>query len=137
MHTLGTPVDVTAALEASVSAVKKIVTTLPRGCILVFVPGKREIAHTIEMLQTALENTSAPVDLLPLYAGQSQAQQQLPFDECAAGSWKIVVATNIAECSLTIPDARYVVDTGYTRSQLHDGVYDEKTRCSFVVDFIS
>lgn len=104
------------------AAVRKVVTSLPRGCVLVFVPGKREIALVINKLQDALSNVQDRVDLLPLYAGQSQAAQQLPFDPVADGGWKVVVATNVAECALTIPDVRYVVDSGYTRSQLHDGV---------------
>lgn len=122
-HLLRTPTDLTGALEAAVKAVRKIVSQLPRGCILVFVPGKREIQWMIGKLTSELAHVEAVVDLLPLFAGQSQEMQQLPFEEAREHGWKIVVATNIAECSLTIPDARYVVDTGYTRSQLHDGVF--------------
>ncbi len=99
-----------------------MITSLPRGCVLVFVPGKREISWVINKLQGALATVQEHVSLLPLYAGQSQHAQQLPFDPVAEGGWKVVVATNVAECALTIPDVRYVVDSGYTRSQLHDGV---------------
>jgi HrpA-like RNA helicase len=122
-HLLRTPLDLAGALDAAVGAVRKIVESLPRGCILVFVPGNREIQWLISELQRALERVHDVVDLLPLYAGQSQEAQQLPFNEARENAWKIVVATNVAECSLTIPDARYVVDTGYARSQLHDGVF--------------
>lgn len=80
------------------------------GDVLVFLPGEREIRDAAEVLRKAnLKHT----EVLPLYARLTPAEQQKIFRP-AAGR-KIVLATNVAETSLTVPGIRYVIDSGTAR----------------------
>jgi len=80
------------------------------GDILVFLPGEREIREAAEALR---RHHPAGVELLPLYARLSFEEQQRVFR--TGGARRIVLATNVAETSLTVPGIRYVVDTGLAR----------------------
>ncbi len=82
----------------------------PRGDILVFLSGEREIRDTAEVLRARLPDD---VELLPLYARLSTADQQKVFKPHRRR--RIVLATNVAETSLTVPGIRYVVDPGTAR----------------------
>ncbi len=85
------------------------------GDILVFLPGEREIRDAQEALRKHhLETTRRGVDILPLYARLSQAEQDRVF-AAGGGARRIVLATNVAETSLTVPGIRYVIDTGLAR----------------------
>ncbi|MCA6999942.1 ATP-dependent helicase HrpB [Dickeya solani] len=87
------------------------------GSLLVFLPGVAEIKR----LQTLLENAvSAEVDICPLYGALTLAEQQKAILPAAAGRRKVVLATNIAETSLTIEGIRVVVDCGLERVALFD-----------------
>ncbi|SHL34167.1 ATP-dependent helicase HrpA [Halomonas cupida] len=78
--------------------------------ILVFLPGEREIRETADILRRAdLRHT----EVLPLYARLSNAEQNRVF--AAHSGRRIVLATNVAETSLTVPGIRYVVDPGLVR----------------------
>ncbi|HEX8204910.1 MAG TPA: ATP-dependent RNA helicase HrpA, partial [Solirubrobacteraceae bacterium] len=80
------------------------------GDVLVFLPGEREIRDTADALaKRDLRNT----EILPLYARLSTAEQHRVFAP-HPGS-RVVLATNVAETSLTVPGIRYVVDTGLAR----------------------
>ncbi|WP_335726561.1 ATP-dependent RNA helicase HrpA [Pseudonocardia sp. HH130630-07] len=80
------------------------------GDVLVFLPGEREIREAAEALERRnLRNT----EILPLYARLSTAEQQRVW-QAHAGN-RVVLATNVAETSLTVPGIRYVVDTGTAR----------------------
>lgn len=80
------------------------------GDILVFLPGEREIRDTA----TALRQHYGPSrEVLPLYARLSKAEQQRIFRP--SNGRRIVLATNVAETSLTVPGIRYVIDTGLVR----------------------
>ena len=81
-----------------------------RGDILVFLPGEREIRETADYLR---KTRPATVDILPLFARLSAADQEKVFRP--AGARRIVLATNVAETSITVPGIRYVVDTGLAR----------------------
>lgn len=81
-----------------------------RGDILIFMNGEREIRDTAEALQKQeLRHT----EILPLYARLSAAEQQRIFQP--SGLNRIILATNVAETSLTIPNIKYVIDTGTAR----------------------
>lgn len=85
----------------------------PQGDILIFLPGEREIRETADLLRKAeLRNA----DILPLYARLSLAEQNRVFQR-GKGSigTRIVLSTNVAETSLTVPGIKYVVDTGVAR----------------------
>lgn len=100
---------VTKILQAEQSSGDKS----PNG-ILVFEPGKREIQDAIDEIQRRLSPELASVTtILPLHSKQTVAEQQLAFGEYPGV--KIVVATDVAQTSLTIPDIKYVIDSGYQR----------------------
>ncbi|MFT2111588.1 ATP-dependent RNA helicase HrpA [Marinomonas sp. 2405UD68-3] len=80
------------------------------GDILVFLPGEREIRETAEILRKAeLRNT----EVLPLYARLSSSEQQRIFKSHSGR--RVVLSTNVAETSLTVPGIRYVIDPGLAR----------------------
>src|SRR2546427_2700097 len=80
------------------------------GDVLVFLSGEREIRDAADTLRRrGLRN----LELLPLYARLSAAEQDRVFKP--AGARRVVLATNVAETSLTVPRIRYVVDTGFAR----------------------
>ncbi len=85
------------------------------GDVLVFLPGEREIRDTHEHLRRAHARRTAlgPVEILPLYSRLSAADQDRVFKP--GNGRRIVLATNVAETSLTVPGIRYVVDTGLAR----------------------
>lgn len=91
-------------------AVARAIEGLDRkGDVLVFMPTERDIRACCDLLERCQPASS----VLPLYARLTNAQQQAIFASCAKR--KIVVATNVAESSLTVPGIRYVVDTGTAR----------------------
>ena len=84
------------------------------GDILVFCSGEREIRDAAEALEKHLDGRPGPgVEILPLYARLSAAEQHRVFAPHAGR--RIVLATNIAETSLTVPGIHYVIDTGTAR----------------------
>ncbi|MBZ8138963.1 ATP-dependent RNA helicase HrpA [Rubrivivax gelatinosus] len=86
------------------------------GDILVFLPGEREIRETADHLRKHLASTARggpQPEILPLFARLSQAEQDRVFE--AGNGRRIVLATNVAETSLTVPGIRYVVDSGLAR----------------------
>jgi ATP-dependent helicase HrpA len=84
-----------------------------RGDVLVFLPGEREIREAAEALR---KHHPPGTELLPLYARLSADEQERVFKPGEFGSGRrIVLATNVAETSLTVPGIRYVVDTGVAR----------------------
>ncbi len=86
------------------------------GDILVFLPGEREIRETADHLRRHLASTArgGPVhEILPLFARLSQAEQDRVFEP--GNGRRIVLATNVAETSLTVPGIRYVIDSGLAR----------------------
>ncbi|MGB2920285.1 MAG: ATP-dependent RNA helicase HrpA, partial [Mycobacterium sp.] len=96
--------------EAIVDAVAELAAE-PPGDVLVFLSGEREIRDTAEALRGAFDDNT---EVLPLYARLPTADQQKVFQTSRAGR-RIVLATNVAETSLTVPGIRYVVDPGTAR----------------------
>jgi ATP-dependent helicase HrpA len=80
------------------------------GDILIFLSGEREIRETTESLR---KHHPSKCEILPLYSRLSQSEQEKVFKP--TGSRRIVLATNVAETSLTVPGIRSVIDTGYAR----------------------
>ena len=86
------------------------------GDILVFLSGEREIRDAADALRAqaaAARGRLAPLEVLPLYARLSAAEQHRVFAPHAGV--RVVLATNVAETSLTVPGIRYVVDPGFAR----------------------
>jgi ATP-dependent helicase HrpA len=94
--------------EAIIDAVAELENE-PPGDVLVFLSGEREIRDTAEALRGAIQHT----EVLPLYARLPTAEQQRVFQPHTGR--RIVLATNVAETSLTVPGIRYVVDPGTAR----------------------
>ncbi|MDG4668459.1 ATP-dependent RNA helicase HrpA [Mycobacterium sp. 236(2023)] len=97
--------------EAIIDAVAELEGE-PRGDVLVFLSGEREIRDTAEALRAVTD--SGHTEVLPLYARLPTAEQQKVFQPSRAAR-RIVLATNVAETSLTVPGIRYVVDPGTAR----------------------
>ena len=85
------------------------------GDILIFFPGEREIREAADHLRQHLSHQAITqnVEVLPLFARLSQTEQERVFE--AHGHARIVLATNVAETSLTVPGIRYVIDVGTAR----------------------
>ena len=99
---------------ALVDAVAELCKAGP-GDVLIFLPGEREIRETMTILGRDTKAWSrGPVELLPLFSRLTAAEQDRVFKP-SGNSRRIVLATNVAETSLTVPGIRYVVDTGYAR----------------------
>ena len=86
-----------------------------QGDILVFLPGEREIREAADHLRAHLSHSPVlrGAEVLPLFARLSQAEQDRVFD--SHNGRRIVLATNVAETSLTVPGIRYVIDVGTAR----------------------
>jgi ATP-dependent helicase HrpA len=96
--------------EAVANAVVSVTSLDPRGDILVFLPGEREIRETErELVARNLRHTQVQ----PLYSRLSAADQRKVFT--AIPQRRVILATNVAETSLTIPGIVYVIDTGVAR----------------------
>ncbi|MEE7567797.1 ATP-dependent helicase, partial [Xanthomonas sp. Kuri4-3] len=96
--------------EAIVAAVDEITRLDPRGDVLMFLPGEREIRDAHQALE---RRKYRETEVLPLYARLSAADQDRVFNP--GPRRRLVLATNVAETSLTVPRIRYVVDPGYAR----------------------
>ncbi len=102
--------DEATHVDMAVAAVRKLKTTGPSGDILVFMPTEQDIRDTCDILDGDEDPGS---QVMPLFARLSATEQARVFARTVGR--KIIVATNVAETSLTIPGIRYVVDTGLAR----------------------
>jgi len=96
-------------MDAVVDAVDELARLGP-GDVLIFLPGEREIRDAAEALR---KHHPPHVEILPLFARLSAQEQERVFKP--SNVRRIVLATNVAETSLTVPGIRYVVDTGLAR----------------------
>lgn len=102
--------DPVSTQDAIVAAVDEITRLDPRGDVLMFLPGEREIR---DVHQTLERRKYRETEVLPLYARLSAKDQDRVFNP--GPKRRLVLATNVAETSLTVPRIRYVVDPGYAR----------------------
>ncbi len=96
--------------QAVCAALDELAITGLRGDVLVFLPGEREIRDTAEALRKHHPNG---VEILPLFSRLSAAEQDRVFKP--SNQRRIVLATNVAETSLTVPNIGYVIDSGVAR----------------------
>jgi ATP-dependent helicase HrpA len=96
-------------MDAVVDAVDEL-ARIGSGDVLVFLPGEREIRDAAEALR---KHHPPHVEILPLFARLSAQEQERVFK--ISNARRIVLATNVAETSLTVPGIRYVVDAGLAR----------------------
>jgi ATP-dependent helicase HrpA len=102
-------------LEDAIVAAAEDLWRAGPGDILVFLPGEREIRETADLLQKSLARRpyAGAVEILPLYARLSVQEQQRVF--APSRGRRVVLATNVAETSLTVPGIRFVIDPGLAR----------------------
>ncbi len=98
--------------EAILDAVRELSAEGP-GDVLVFLPGEREIRDTADALGDLQQRLR--LEIVPLFSRLSAAEQHRVFSSHPSTVRRIVLATNVAETSLTVPGIRYVVDTGLAR----------------------
>jgi ATP-dependent helicase HrpA len=96
--------------QAVSSALDELAAGGLRGDVLVFLPGEREIRDTAETLR---KHHPKGIEVLPLFARLSAAEQDKVFK--TGGQRRVVLATNVAETSLTVPNIGYVIDCGLAR----------------------
>ncbi|MFN6170776.1 MAG: ATP-dependent RNA helicase HrpA, partial [Burkholderiales bacterium] len=111
-HFLDDSEDAVDIEEAVMHAVDELFAETREGDVLVFLPGEREIRDTTEALRKHHPNQT---EVLPLFARLSNDEQDRIFRTGGSGRRRIVLATNVAETSLTVPGIRYVIDTGVAR----------------------
>ena len=105
------------ALELQVRrAVQQALATHP-GDVLVFLPGQREIQRVLAGLQDTVD---AATEVLPLHGELPVEQQGRVLQPAADGRRRVVLATNVAESSVTLPGVRVVIDSGLAREPQYD-----------------
>ncbi len=97
-------------LDAAVEAVERVLLESAEGDILVFLPTERDIREARDLLEG---RRLGRIEIVPLFGRLTNAEQQRVF--ATSQQRKVIVATNIAETSLTIPGIRFVIDTGLAR----------------------
>ncbi|WP_292825444.1 ATP-dependent RNA helicase HrpA [Microbacterium sp.] len=87
------------------------------GDVLVFLPGEAEIRDTTDAVRGMYAKDAAPTEVLPLYGRLSASEQHRVFERSSMPGVRrrVILATNVAETSLTVPGIRYVIDTGTAR----------------------
>lgn len=113
-------------LDASLMTVMQIHLREPPGDILLFLTGQEEIDTACEILYERMKTLGLDVPeliILPVYSALPSEMQTRIFEPAPPGSRKVVIATNIAETSLTIDGIFYVVDPGFVKQK----VYNSKT----------
>jgi ATP-dependent helicase HrpA len=106
-------------VDAAVQEAERILYESSDGDLLIFMPGERDIRETSDQLEGRMGRDA---EIVPLYGRLSAGDQQRVF--APSSRRKIVIATNIAETSLTIPGIRYVIDSGLARMSR----YNPRTR---------
>ncbi|ROW00975.1 hypothetical protein VSDG_02709 [Cytospora chrysosperma] len=110
-------------LDAALVTVMEIHLAEPAGDILVFLTGQEEIDTACEVLYERMKALGPNVPdliILPVYSALPSEMQSRIFDPAPPGSRKVVLATNIAETSITIDGIYYVVDPGFVKQNAYD-----------------
>ncbi|KAL4254518.1 RNA helicase [Abortiporus biennis] len=109
-------------VDSTVKQVLQIHLSLPPGDILVFMTGQEDIEITCQVVDERLSQLDdpAPLAILPIYSQMPADLQAKIFEPTADGRRKVIVATNIAETSLTVDGILYVVDAGYSKLKVYN-----------------
>lgn len=99
------------AMQLAIAAALDELARVGPGDVLVFLSGEREILETAETLR---KHHPPSTEILPLYAHQSPQEQARVF-QANNGTRRVILATNVAETSLTVPGIHYVIDPGFAR----------------------
>lgn len=109
-------------VDSAVRQVLAIHVSQPKGDILVFMTGQEDIEVTCELVEERLKQLNDPpkLSILPIYSQMPADLQAKIFDRAAPGVRKVIVATNIAETSLTVDGIMYVVDCGFSKLKVYN-----------------
>ncbi|KAI1107888.1 P-loop containing nucleoside triphosphate hydrolase protein [Jackrogersella minutella] len=109
-------------VDQAVQQVLAIHVSMGPGDILVFMTGQEDIECTCELVRERLDALNDPpkLSILPIYSQMPADLQAKIFDRAAPGVRKCIVATNIAETSLTVDGIMYVVDAGYSKLKVYN-----------------
>lgn len=110
-------------LDAALITVLQIHLTEPEGDILLFLTGQEEIDYACQCLYERMKGLGKSVPeliILPVYSALPSEMQSRIFDPAPPGKRKVVVATNIAEASLTIDGIYYVIDPGFAKQNVYN-----------------
>ena len=110
-------------LEAAIRTALQIHVTEPQGDILLFLTGEEEIEDACRRIRADSEQyrgRCGELMVLPLYSSLPPQQQRRIFDDPPAGGRKCVIATNIAETSITIDGVVYVIDPGFSKQKVYN-----------------
>ena len=109
-------------VDAAIKQAIQIHLGAPPGDILIFMPGQEDIEVTCEQINERLSHLDdpAPLAVLPIYSQLPTDLQARIFQKAPDGVRKCVVATNIAETSLTVDGIMYVVDPGYSKLKVYN-----------------
>ncbi|KAI0320136.1 putative PRP16-RNA-dependent ATPase [Amylostereum chailletii] len=109
-------------VDSAVKQVLQIHLSHPPGDILVFMTGQEDIEITCQVVQERLSQLDdpAPLAVLPIYSQMPADLQAKIFEPTSDGRRKVIVATNIAETSLTVDGILYVVDAGYSKLKVYN-----------------
>ena len=109
-------------VDSAVKQALQIHLSLPKGDILIFMTGQEDIECTCSVLNERLEQLDNVNELmvLPIYSQMPADLQAKIFDKTKDNTRKCIVATNIAETSLTVDGIIYVVDTGYSKLKVYN-----------------
>jgi ATP-dependent helicase HrpA len=113
--------DDSSYVDGAMRAVEEVLEESRAGDLLVFMPTERDIRECCERLT---ERYRTAIEILPLMGSLSAGEQERVFR--LSEKRKIIVSTNIAETSLTIPRIRYVIDSGYARISRYNGRHRTK-----------
>ena len=113
--------DDSSYVDGAMRAVEEVLEESRAGDLLVFMPTERDIRECCERLTERYRTT---IEILPLMGSLSAGEQERVFR--LSEKRKIIVSTNIAETSLTIPRIRYVIDSGYARISRYNGRHRTK-----------
>ena len=110
-------------MDAALITVMQIHLTEPEGDILLFLTGQEEIDTAAQILYERMKSLGPAVPeliILPVYSALPSEMQSRIFEPAPKGSRKCVIATNIAEASLTIDGIYYVVDPGFSKQKVYN-----------------
>jgi ATP-dependent RNA helicase DHX8/PRP22 len=110
-------------LDASLITVMQIHLSEPPGDVLLFLTGQEEIDTSCEILFERMKALGPKVPeliILPIYSALPSEVQSRVFEPTPPGARKVVIATNVAETSLTIPGIYYVIDPGFSKQNAYD-----------------
>ncbi|KAK9828750.1 hypothetical protein WJX72_001917 [[Myrmecia] bisecta] len=110
-------------VDAAVVAVLQVAVEEGAGDVLVFLTGQEEIEAVQRLLQDRANQLPAKYQslaILPLFAALPPDQQARVFQPAPVGARKVILATNIAETSITVPGVRFTIDTGFVKTRMYN-----------------